>query len=192
MTGDAVRWEPLCCHCRQSRFVRFIFLRGAPRLVTTDAIVHRECFERPCRRPCKSLHRTMAGLTLEPRRRHMGLVWKKNVFGETPDSSPWNLLPLFAVGADFFYLLALGVSAHVAAQTQRRGRTARHRVFLRSVVTRRAGEIQIEVSLMRKSDRLLHAGAVHPVPRSQECSENDEKQKEAWRCVRCHRHQPQR
>ena len=115
MTGDAVRRGTLRRRrCRsESNFI--IFLRRAPRLVTTDTIVHRECFERTRGRPRKSFHRAMAGLTLYLRCRYVNLVGKKYVRRESPDSFPGNLLTLLAVGADFFYLFAFGIAAHVAA-----------------------------------------------------------------------------
>jgi hypothetical protein len=57
----------------------------------------------------------VAGLTLYLRYRHMNLMGKENMGGQTPDSFPGNLLPPLTVGADFFYLLAFGISSHVAA-----------------------------------------------------------------------------
>jgi hypothetical protein len=157
MAGDAVR-RNLLRRCR-SHDVRFIFFRRPPRLVTTDAVVHRELPERPRRRPGEGFHRAMTGLTLYLRRRHMNLMGEKNVGGETPHSSPWNLLSLLTVGANFFDFLAFRISAHVAAQTQRRGRAARHDIFLRPLMTSRAGKTERpRVSFMRESYRLFDAG----------------------------------
>jgi hypothetical protein len=159
MAGDAVRWNLLRRLCGRSHDVRFIFFRRPPRLVTTDAIVHRELLERSRGRPGESFHRTMAGLTLYLRRRHMNLMGEKNVGGETPHSSPWNLLPLLTVGADFFNFLAFRIAAHVAAQTQRRGRAARDDILLRPLMTRSAGKTERpRVSLVRECNRLFDAG----------------------------------
>jgi hypothetical protein len=124
-------------------------------------------------------------LTLYIRRRYVNLVRKKYVSRETPDSFPGNFLTLLAKGADFFYLFALSIAAHVAAQTQRRRRAARRRLFLRPLMTGSAGKIERPcVSLMRERYRLLDAGLpTGPVTPGQASSGNQKDQNDLSRSI---------
>ena len=164
------------------------FARDGPRphalRMTIDAILHRQRLERPGRRPGEGFHRTMAGLAFDLGRSYVDLMREKDVRRQAPDSSPGNFLSLFCVRSDFFYLRAFGISAGVTTQTQRRWRSPRDCVFFRSLMARRTGKTERNVSFMRKCDRLLNAAEypARPVTHGRHAGHNYEDQNNSFHC----------
>ena len=94
----------------------------------------------------------------------MNPMGKENMGGQAPDSFPRNLLSLLAIGAQFFYFRAFGLSTAVAGHTQGRRRPPRYRALFRALMAASARQFEIQVSLVGKGNGLVDAAA-HPTRR---------------------------
>ena len=96
--------------------------------------------------------------------------------GQAPHPLPGNFLPLLAEGFEFFYLRVFRVAARMTRQAKRRGRPARHEIFLGTLMAADAGDVLRDMSLVRKLDGLLgprHA-PIGPVAEGQSGNDNCE------------------
>lgn len=185
MAGDAVACKALLCrghglHCR------LLFIaRRLPRFVTSDTVIHRQHFERPCRWPSKSLHRSMTSLALYLRRHDMDTMREKNVRRQSPNSPPRNFLALLTEGQKLLYLRTLALAPRVAGHAQRGGRSAGDVIILRPLMATRARELQRDMSLVGELNGLFHARQppTHPKTRSQNRADNHDKDGDFCRCA---------
>ena len=163
-------------------------LRRLQFFVASDAVVHSEYLEGGFRRTGETLHRPVAGLAFYLRDRHVDSMRKVDMRRQTPDSPPRNLPAGLAECPELLDLLALSVASHMAAETQCGGRPARHGFLLGSIVARRAGELEIQMRLMRELDRLRSAGLYQtgPIAPGHGYADNDENQDKPYQRASCH------
>ena len=84
---------------------------------------------------------------------------EKNVRRQTPHSLPGNFFPALTVLLEFLDLRAFRISSGMAGETQRGGWSSGNRAFLSALVATRAGKVKLQVSLMRKCNRLASIAA---------------------------------
>lgn len=149
-----------------------------------DAILHRKRPKGPGRRPLEGFHWAMAVLAFDLRYRYVNLMRKKDVRRQAPDSFPWNFLSLLSVGSDFLYLRAVGISARVTTQTQRRRWSPRNRVLFSALMARRTRETERNVSLMGKRNRLLDTTEypARPITQGRHSGHNYQDQNNSFHC----------
>jgi len=74
---------------------------------------------------------------------------------QAPHPLPGNLLSLLAEGFEFFDLRVFRIAARMTSQTKRRGRPARHEIFLSALMAADTGDVLRDMSLVRKLNGLL-------------------------------------
>ena len=79
---------------------------------------------------------------------------------QTPHSLPGNFFAFLSIVFEFFYLCAFRIS-RMTRQTQCRGRPSRDDILLRALMAAGARKVELDMSLVRKRDRLLDI-RVHP------------------------------
>jgi len=67
-------------------------------------------------------------------------------------------LSLLAKGFEFFYLRVFRVAAPMTSQTKGRGRPAGDEIFLGALMATDAGDVLLDMSLVRKLNGLLDPG----------------------------------
>ena len=101
----------------------------------------------------------MACLALYFRHDDVSAMRKENVWRQTPDPLPGNFFPALTVLFEFLDLRAFRISSGMAGETQRGGWSSGNRAFLSALVATRAGKVKLQMSLMRKCDRLTNIAA---------------------------------